>query len=189
MRDPDNSSFQPAQARSGEFAAHLRHRCRHCRDKIEPTADDRNAFCNRKCFVAYFQMRCLACEQPLEPKARASIQRFCRKRCKKKFHRNRGHYLGLFFAEVHLVRGEFKGGPRSSASVAPGAGLAYPKSPIKSTPKPPPNPTEPQRLSAHRTGRSTWSAVGSGNGTIPSSAGVSATESLRRSCPASSPTS
>ena len=132
MRDPDNSAFQPAQVRYGEFAAHLRHRCRHCHCQIDTTAAERDAFCNRKCFGGYFRTRCLTCEDPLEPKARSSNQRFCRERCRKKFHRGREHYLGRFRAELRLERGAFKSVLRSVNTNIPGASAGGPRNPIKS---------------------------------------------------------
>ena len=131
MRAPDNSAFQPAQVHRGDFAVHLRQQCRHCRCKIEPTAADRNAFCSWKCFAGYFQLLCLACERPIKPKAHGSNQRFCRTQCKRKFHRNREHYLGRFHNELHLERGAFKGGPRSGDTKIAGAGLGSPTNPLK----------------------------------------------------------
>jgi hypothetical protein len=105
-----------------------RQRCRECHCKIEPTESDRSAFCDERCFKAYFASICLVCEQPFTHKSRAPHQRFCRDRCRKKFERYPHRYLGRFYSRL---------GPADKApkGVKPDASVGRGKNPTKSTTK------------------------------------------------------
>ena len=52
-----------------EFTEALRHYCRYqkCRSKLPaPVSNEREAFCSRGCYGAFYRKRCRVCEQPIE---------------------------------------------------------------------------------------------------------------------------
>jgi hypothetical protein len=62
-----------------EFAVELRRRCRKCRSNLPaPVANEREAFCCRGCFKAFYRHRCFICQQPMERKTQN--QKICGKR-------------------------------------------------------------------------------------------------------------
>jgi hypothetical protein len=89
-----------------EFAVQLRHMCRNlkCRMKLPaPVSNEREAFCCRGCYRAFYRKRCLVCEQPMERKT--EHQKLCGKRkCRSAF--RAGAALGRYL-------------PSSAASTAP----------------------------------------------------------------------
>ena len=68
-----------------EFTHTLRHYCRNprCRSKLPaPVANEREAFCCRGCYSAFYRTRCRCCEQTIEQPARGQ-RIICKKtKCK-----------------------------------------------------------------------------------------------------------
>ena len=65
-----------------------------CRGKLKiPVESERDAFCCRGCFTAFYRRRCLVCEQLFDRKT--ENQRICRRaKCRSEFRRDRAHFLG-----------------------------------------------------------------------------------------------
>jgi hypothetical protein len=86
----------------------LRHRCRNLRCGLklkQPTDNLRDAFCCSGCFASYFRGHCLVCERPLNRKARAEHQRFCRPKCRKEFSRHPERFSGRWDGGTVSSRG------------------------------------------------------------------------------------
>jgi hypothetical protein len=84
-----------------DFAVELRHRCRNpkCRSKLPaPVSNEREAFCCRGCFNAFYRHRCLICEQEMDRKNEG--QKVCSKRkCRNALRqlKTAGSALGRYF--------------------------------------------------------------------------------------------